>query len=149
MTDRDSKNDPYRSYRFRLEIDGVDRAGFRECSGLDFNHDPVDYREGPASFNVRKPPRLTKHSNITLKWGLSYDKELWEWRQEAMEGKAARKNGSIILLNDAGEEKMRWDFTAGWPAMWTGPSLNATDNEVAIETLEIVHQGLVIRSGRQ
>jgi phage tail-like protein len=59
-----------------------------------------------------------------------------------MDGKIARKNGSIILLNDAGEEKMRWNFQAGWPAKWTGPSFNAMGNEVAIETLEIVHEGL-------
>lgn len=141
MADRDSKNDPYRSYRFRLEIDGVDRAGFRECSYLDFSHDPVDYLERPDPLNVRKRPKLTKYSNITLKWGLS-DTQLWEWGQEAMEGKAARKDGSIILLNDAGEEYMRWNFTAGWPAKWTGPSFNATSDEVAIETLEIVHEGL-------
>jgi phage tail-like protein len=59
-----------------------------------------------------------------------------------MDGKITRRNGSIILLNDAGEEKMRGNFTAGWPAKWTGPSFNATSNEVAIETLEIVHEGL-------
>ena len=142
MADRDGKNDPYRSYRFRVEVDGIDRAGFRECSGLDFSNDPVDYREGPDKLSVRKLPGLIKYSNIVLKWGFSDDKELWEWRQEAMDGKVARKSGSIILLNDAGDEKMRWNFTAGWPAKWTGPSFNATGNEVAIETLEIVHEGL-------
>ena len=113
MADRDGKPDPYRSYRFRVEINGVDRGGFRECSGLDFTHDPVDYREGPDPLNVRKLPGLIKYSNIVLKWGLSDDKELWEWRTEAIDGKVARKSGSIILLDDAGEEKMRWNFVAG------------------------------------
>jgi phage tail-like protein len=130
MADQDSKNVPDPSYRFRLEIDGFDRAGFRECSGLDFSHDPIDYREGADPLSARKQIGLIK-----LKWGLSYDKELWEWRQEVMDGRVARRNGSIILLNDAGEEKMRWDFTAGWPAKWTGPNFDATGNEVAIETL--------------
>jgi phage tail-like protein len=142
MADRYGKSDPYRSYRFRVEIDGVERAGFRECSGLDFSQDPVDYRENPDALNVRRLPGLIKYANIVLKWGLSGDQELWEWRQEMMDGKISRKNGSIILLNDAGEEKMRWNFTAGWPAKWTGPSFNATGNEVAIETLELVHEGL-------
>jgi phage tail-like protein len=142
MADRDGKPDPYRSYRFRIQIDGVDRAGFRECSGLDFTQDPVDYREGPDPLNVRKLPGLIKYSNVVLKWGLSDDQELWDWRQQAMDGKIVRKNGSIVLLNDANEEKTRWNFTAGWPTKWTGPSFNATSNEVAIETLEIVHEGL-------
>lgn len=91
---------------------------------------------------MRTLPGLIKYASIILKWGLSDDKELWEWRQEMMDGKVARKNGAIILLNDAGEEKMRWNFTADWRAKWTGPTFNATGNEAAIETLEIVHEGL-------
>lgn len=142
MADRDGKKDPYRSYRFRIEIDGLERAGFRECSGLDFTHDPVEYREGPDPLTARKLPGLIKYSNISLKWGLSDDKELWDWRKEAMDGTVKRKNGSIVLLDDANEEKMRWNFREGWPSKWTGPSFNATGNEVAIETLEIAHEGL-------
>jgi len=142
MADRDGKKDPYRSYRFRVEIDGLERAGFRECSGLDFTHDPVEYREGPDPLTARKLPGLIKYSNISLKWGLSDDKELWDWRKEAMDGTVKRKNGSIVLLDDANEEKMRWNFREGWPSKWTGPSFNATGNEVAIETLEIAHEGL-------
>ncbi|MBI1298811.1 phage tail protein [bacterium] len=144
MAERDGKNDPYRSYRFRIEIEGIDRGGFRECSGLDFTQDPVDYREGVDPLTTRKLPGLIKFSNISLKWGTSDDRELWEWRQEAMEGKIKRKNGSIILLDDTNAEKMRWNFREGWPTKWTGPSFNATSNEVAIETLEIVHEGLEI-----
>jgi len=142
MADRDGQKDPYRSYRFRIEIDGVERAGFRECSGLDFTQDPVDYREGTDPLHVRKLPGLVKFSNIVLKWGLSDDKELFEWRQQAADGKIERKNGSIVLLDDANEEKMRWNFVSAWPAKWTGPSFNATSNEVAVETLELVHEGL-------
>ena len=142
MAERDGKKDPYRSYRFRVEIDGLERAGFRECSGLDFTHDPVEYREGPDPLTARKLPGLIKYSNISLKWGLSDDKELWDWRKEAMDGTVKRKNGSIVLLDDANEEKMRWNFREGWPSKWTGPSFNATGNEVAIETLEIAHEGL-------
>jgi phage tail-like protein len=142
MADRDGNPDPYRSYRFRVELDGVERGGFQECSGLDFAQDPVEYREGPDPLTPRKLPGLVKYSNITLKWGISDDHELWEWRQEALEGKIERKNGSIILVNDAGEDKTRWDFVEGWPTKWTGPNFNATGNEVAIETLEIAHEGL-------
>jgi len=142
MADRDGKSDPFRSYRFRIQIDGIDRGGFRECSGLDFTQDPVDYREGTDPLHVRKLPGLQKFSNIVLKWGLSDDQELYDWRKQAMDGKIVRKNGSIVLLDDAGDEKVRWDFVNGWPTKWTGPSFNATASEVAVETLEIVHEGL-------
>ena len=85
---------------------------------------------------------LQKFSNIVLKWGLSDDQELYDWRKQAMDGKVVRKNGSIVLLDDAGDEKVRWNFVNGWPTKWTGPSFNATASEVAVETLEIVHEGL-------
>ncbi len=136
------RKDPFRAYNFLVEIDGITRAGFRECSGLDTTQDPIDYREGGEALHVRKLPGLVKYSNISLKRGITDDAELWEWRKKAMEGKVERKNGSIILLDDTGAEKLRWNFSNAWPTKWTGPSFNATGNEVAIETLEIVHEGV-------
>jgi phage tail-like protein len=136
------RKDPYRSYNFRVEIDGITRAGFREVSGLDTTSDPIAYREGTDQLTERKLPGMVKYSNITLKWGITDDAEFWQWRQQVMEGKVQRKNGSIVLMDDTGQEKWRWNFREGWPTKWTGPSLNATGNEVAIETLEIVHEGV-------
>jgi phage tail-like protein len=136
------RKDPYRVYNFRVEIDGITRAGFRECSGLDTSQDAIDYREGTDPLTTRKLPGLVKFSQISLKWGITDDTELWAWRQTAADGKVQRKNGSIILVDDAGQEKMRWNFREGWPTKWTGPTFNATGNEVAIETLEIVHEGI-------
>ena len=136
------RKDPYRVYNFRVEIDGIDRGGFRECSGLDLAQDPIEYREGTDSLTSRKLPGMVKYSNISLKWGISDDTQLWEWLGKSSEGKVERKNGSIILMDDAGEEKMRWNFREGWPTKWTGASFNATGNEVAIETLEIAHEGV-------
>jgi phage tail-like protein len=135
--------DPYRGYNFKLEIDGINRNGFRECSGLDATSDPIDYREGDEKvYTNRKLPGQTKYSNISLKMGKTDDKDLWEWRQKVIDGKTERKNGSIILMNESGEEKVRWNFVKGWPTKWVGPSFNATANEVAIETIEIVHEGI-------
>ncbi len=135
------RTDPYRAYNFLIEIDGITRAGFRECSGLDSSQDPIEYREGSdRPLTARKLPGLVKFSNITLKWGITDDTELWDWRKKAMDGTVERKNGSIILLDDTGEEKARWNFREGWPTKWTGPSFNATGSEVAIETLEIAHE---------
>ncbi len=136
------RNDPYRSYNFIVEIDGITRAGFRECSGLDSTTDPILYREGNDGLTTRQLPGLVKFSHITLKWGLSDDKDLWEWRQQVASGNIQRKNGSIVLLDDTATEKARWNFREGWPTKWTGPSFSATGTEVAIETLEIAHEGL-------
>lgn len=137
-----NRKDPYRSYNFLVELDGITRAGFRECSGLDAGQDPIDYREGTDPLTARKLPGLNKYSNISLKWGMTDDAELWEWRKKAIDGKIERKNGSIVLMDDTSTEVMRWNFREGWPTKWTGPSFNATGNEVAIETLEIVHEGV-------
>jgi phage tail-like protein len=136
------RNDPYRSYNFLVELDGITRAGFQECSGLDSAQDPIEYREGNYPLTARKLPGMVKYSNITLKWGITDDAELWDWRQAAMSGTVERKNGSIVLLDDTGEEKVRWNFREGWPTKWTAPTFNATGTEVAIETLEIAHEGM-------
>lgn len=135
--------DPYRGFNFKIEIEGIVRGGFREASGLDSAQDPIEYREGTDKFlTARKLPGLNKYSNISLKWGITDDATLWEWRKKAIDGKVERKSGSIILFNDAQEEKVRWNFRDGWPTKWTGPTFNATGNEVAIETLEIAHEGV-------
>ena len=139
------RRDPFRSFNFRVELDGITRAGFRECSGLDASQDPIEYREGTEGLTARKLPGLNKYSNITLKWGMTDDTEMWDWRKKAIAGKVERKNGSIVLLDESGEEKLRWNFREAWPTKWTGPSFNATGNEVAIETLEITHEGLELQ----
>ncbi|MDJ0747490.1 MAG: phage tail protein [Xenococcaceae cyanobacterium MO_167.B27] len=138
-----ARKDPLKAYNFLVEIEGINRAGFRECSGLDSAQDPIEYREGNEKYlTVRKLPGLVKYSNIVLKYGITDDQELWDWRTKAVEGEVERKNGSIVLLDDQGQEKMRWNFREGWLAKWTGASFNATGNEVAIETLEIAHEGI-------
>jgi phage tail-like protein len=137
------RKDPYLGHNFRVELDGISRNGFRECSGLDSTSDPVDYREGnEKQFTVRKLSGLFKSGNVTLKGGILDDDALWKWRKTTIDGKTQRKNGSIILMNEAGEEKLRWNFREAWLTKWSGPTFNATGNEVAIETIEIVHEGL-------
>jgi phage tail-like protein len=140
------RKDPYLSYNFLVEIDGITRAGFREASGLDSTQDPVEYREGTDAFTPRKLPGIVKYSNISLKWGITDDQELLKWRQASADGKVERRNGSIVLLNSEGQEKVRWNFRDAWPTKWSGPSFNATGNEVAIETLELAHEGLTLQS---
>jgi phage tail-like protein len=137
-----TRTDPYRSFNFLVEIDGITQAGFRECSGLEVGTDAVPYREGSDPNHVRQLPGLTTYSALTLARGITDSPELWRWRQTVIDGKAERKNGSVILLDDAGVEKLRWNFRNAWPSRWTGPSFNATDNAVAVETLEITIEEL-------
>ena len=141
-----SRIDPYLNYNFKLEIDGIQRAGFRECSGLDATTAPVAYREGDEKvFTSRKLPGQVTYSNISLKWGITDDHSFYDWAKKFIDGKGTvseRKHGSIVLMDTAGEEKLRWNFVFGWITKWAAPSFNATANEVAIENVEIAHEGL-------
>jgi phage tail-like protein len=132
--------DPYRAFNFLVEIDGITQGGFQEVSGLDASTDPVDYREGTDPAHVRKLTGLNKYSAISLKRGITDSDELWKWRQTVIDGKTERKNGSIVLMNEAGQEKLRWNFVNAWPSKWTGPSFNATATGVAVEMLELTHE---------
>jgi phage tail-like protein len=136
------RNDPYGNYNFLVEIDGITRAAFHEVSGFDSTIDVIEHREGGENTTPRKLPGMTKHSNIVLKWGLSIDVDLVTWHQDAVDGDVQRKNGSIVLLDRRGQEVARWNFVNAWPSKWTGTSLNGEGNDVAIETLELTHEGV-------
>ena len=138
-----TRKDPYQSYRFKVELDGIQRGGFKDASGLESSNDVVEYREGDKPATVTKLSGMTKYSNITLKGGMTDDVSLIEWKKKTIDGKTERKNGSIILCDDAGEEKLRWNFVEAWIVKWTGPTFNAMTNDVAIESIEIAHEGLV------
>lgn len=132
--------DPYMNYNFLVEIDGVTQAGFQEVSGLDATTDPVEYREGGENTTVRKLPGKTTYSDISLKWGLTDSDEMWKWREDVIKGRIERKNGSIIVLDDEGNERVRWNFFNAWPSKWEGPTFDAKANDIAIETLTIAHE---------
>jgi phage tail-like protein len=135
--------DPYRQFRFRVEIDGITQAGFSECTFGDTTTDPVEYREGTELPVFRKLSGLTKYGNITLKWGITDSMDLYNWRKLIIDTGAARarKNLSIILVDEAGSDKARWDVREAWPSKYDPPDFSAKGNEVAIESLEIVHEG--------
>jgi phage tail-like protein len=135
------RNDPYKNFNFLVEIDGIALAAFSEVTGLESETTVVEYRTG-AEVGTRKLPGLTKYSNIVLKRGITQDADLWNWRQSVVDGNTQRKNGTIVLLDDDRTEVVRWSFREGWPCKWQGPALNAKNSEVAIELLEIAHEGL-------
>lgn len=132
--------DPYRNFSFLVEIDGITQAGFSDASGFGASTDPIEYREGGETKTVRKLPGLTKYTNITLKWGLTDSRELYDWYKDVVNGKIERKSGSIILLDLEGNEAVRWNFFEAWPTKWDGPDFTAKGNDVAIETLELAHE---------
>lgn len=137
------RNDPYGQFNFLIEIDGVVKGGFSEASGLTTDTNIIEYREGAEQQGTtRKLPGLMKYNNIVLKRGWTKDKSLWAWRKKVIDGKTQRNSGSIVLLDEARNEALRWNFREGWPSKWEGPALNAKTSEVAVETLEIAHEGL-------
>ncbi|HEX5085209.1 MAG TPA: phage tail protein [Blastocatellia bacterium] len=130
--------DPYRNFNFLVEIQGITQAGFTDCSGFGASNDPIEYREGGHVTSPRKLPGMTKYTNITLKWGLTDSRELYDWFRDVVNGKIERKNGSIIVRDLDGTPKVRWNFYNAWPTKFDHPDFSAKSNDVAIETLELV-----------
>jgi len=138
------RKDPYRNFRFLVEIDGIIQAGFSEATIPDSTQEPIEYREGNEPPTVRKLPGLVKYGNVTLKWGITDSLELYNWRKLVEQGKMkdARRNMAIILMDEEGNIAARWEFSDAWPSKYDAPDLNAKGNDIAIETLEIVHEGM-------
>jgi phage tail-like protein len=129
--------DPYADFRYLVEIDGIVQAGFSDVSGFGSKIEVVEYREGGDAATVRKLPGKVSYPDITLKWGVTDSRELLAWHLAAAAGRIERKNGSIVLLSDDGQEKLRWNFFQAWPSGWEGPTLSAKGTDVAIHTLTV------------
>ncbi|MGI8733930.1 MAG: phage tail protein [Pyrinomonadaceae bacterium] len=134
--------DPYKDYRFQVEIDGIADSRFLECSGLGSEVAVIEYREGGEPTAVRKLPGRASFSDITLKRGITESQDLYDWHRALLQGQNDRRNGNIRLLDDEGKEVVRWAFREAWPRKWEGPTLNAKSNEVAIETFVLACESL-------
>jgi phage tail-like protein len=128
---------PFTAFNFQVFVDDKEVGGFSECSGLNMDTDVIEYRTGNEDHALRKLPGLKKFANITLKRGFTKDNYLWLWRKTVLDGQTARRSGAIVLLSEDKKPVLRWEFYEAWPAKLDGPSLNAKNNEVAIETLEL------------
>ncbi|OLT00500.1 phage tail protein [Pseudonocardia sp. CNS-004] len=141
-----ARQDPLRKFRFRLEIDGLDQAAFSEVTIGDLASDPIEYREGDEIPTVRKLSGLTKYANVTLKWGITDSVELAEWHQQIVGGATLldeiRKTVVIRMQDEAGNDKAAFEITRAWPCKYDPTDLNATGNEVAIDTLELCNEGI-------
>ena len=140
------RQDPLRNFRYRLEIDGLDQAGFSEVTVGDLSTDPIEYREGDEITTVRKLNGLNKYANIVLKWGTTDSTELSDWHQlvvdDATKLDDARRSVVIRVQNEAGEEKSAYEITKAWPCKYDPSDLNATGNEASIDTLELCNEGI-------
>jgi len=137
------RTDPFRAFNFRVDFDGLTVGSFSEVSGLTAEGDSVDYREGTdIPLTVRKLMALRKYTNIVLKRGYTTNHELWDWYKNIANGIADRRNGSIVLMDEERNEVMRWQVENAWINKIEAPTFNATANEVAIESCELVHEGL-------
>jgi phage tail-like protein len=135
--------DPYRSYNFKVEIQGVTEGHFSECSGVAASIQAIRYREGGGGNVVRRLPGQVEYSDVTLRFGLTKSRDLWDWFQTAATGKVLRKNVSIVLMEtDGTTEAMRWNLINAWPSAWHGAPLDALGREVAIATLVLVYESL-------
>lgn len=135
--------EPYKNFRFLVEIDGIVQAGFSECSGFGSSIQVIEYRQGGDSTTVSKYRGLTSYVDLVLKWGVTDSRELYDWHLAAVNGSVQyKKNGSILMQDDRGQEKIRWNFYNAWPSKCDEPDFNAKGNDVAIETLTISYERL-------
>jgi phage tail-like protein len=136
--------DPYGSFNFLVETNGILQAGFSEVTGLTSESEPIEYRNGDEDATVRKMPGLKKFGNVTLKRGVAQGTDFLEWRKTVTDGDIQRQDISIIVLDESRAEQVRYNLAAAWPCKWMGPDLKANANEIAIETLEIAHEGVTL-----
>jgi phage tail-like protein len=139
-----ARQDPLANFRFRLEIDGIQSAGFSEVAIGPTTTEVIEYREGTDPTHVRKLSGLTKYGNVILKRGVTNSLELANWHREIVAGQIAshRKNVAIIVQDEAGTDKARYEVTDAWPIKYDPGDLNGKGNEVFIETLELVNEGI-------
>ena len=144
------EQDPFGNFRFKLELGDVEVAGFAECTGLNIETKVLEYKEGGNNATTLKFPEPSTFGNVTLKRGVTNSNELIEWQLDVVAGtfsKNARKNNpsiAIVLMNEKGEDVRRWNLVRAFPVKWVGPDLKASGSEVAIEALELAHEGIQI-----
>jgi phage tail-like protein len=139
-----ARQDPLRNARFRLEIDGLQVAGFSEVAIGATTTEAIDYREGNEPLRVRKLSGLTKFGNVTLKRGVTDSLELFQWHQQIVQGQSNtnRRNVVIVVLGEGGDDRARFVVTNAWPTKYDPSDLNAKGNEVFIECLELANEGI-------
>lgn len=136
--------DPLGAFRFRVEIQSLVEAGFAECSGLQAEIEVEEVQEGGLNEFVHRLPKGSKQVNLTLKRGLATSDKLWKWYEEVAQGKIRRRTVNVFLLDAGGQQQWNWTFKEAYPVRWTGPELKADGSAIAVESLELVHNGFTL-----
>lgn len=139
-----ARQDPFRNFRFRLEIDGLSIAGFSEVAIGGAFTDVIEYREGTDPAHPRKLPGLTKYGNITLKRGMTTTRDLFQWHHQIVQGQitTGRRNVAIVIQDESGADVARFVVSEAWPAKYDPSDLSGKGNEVLIEALELANEGI-------
>ncbi|MDQ4075383.1 MAG: phage tail protein [Chloroflexota bacterium] len=137
---------PAGSFRYAIEMQGMVTGYFTECSGLGSEHEIIEHKvvDEKGREVVQKIPGRLKWQDITLKRGITDNMDIWNWRKQVEDGdiEAARCNGSVVMFDQSYTELARWNFENAWPSKVTGPSMKSDSNEIGIEEMTIVHEGL-------
>ncbi len=136
--------EPFRDYNFKLYfIPDVPEGHFTQCSSIGVRIDAISYREGGQQQVVHRLPGNVEYASVTLRYGLTQSRDLWDWMQKAVAGTVERRTVSIAILGPEGiDEKVRWTLHDAWPCAWNGAPLDARSSMVAIESLELVYETL-------
>ena len=142
MAETGKRQDPFLAFRYEVQFDDLPVAGFSEITGLMLETEIQDYAEGGLNSHLRKFAGRSKQTNLVLKRGI-VDRELFQWFWDQTQGIVKRRSGSIVVKDPAGDaDVLTFQFRDALPAKWSGPELNAGQSAVALETLELVHEGL-------
>ena len=137
--------DPFVNFNFLVESGGIIAAGFSEITGMNGEVQAVEYREGrDPNSNTRKLPGLSKYGNVTFKKGVVIEQDFFKWFKSGVDGDVIRMDLSILLLDEQRQEKVRYNLTSAWPVKFTAPDMKAAANEIAVQSLELAHEGLRI-----
>jgi phage tail-like protein len=138
-----ARRDPLKGYSFLVEIDGVASAGFKSVSGLAAEAEVIEYRQlGDPPSSTYKLPGRVRYPNVVMRRGLTVSRDLWDWWQTVADGTVERRNVAVVFLDDSRTPVLRWLLERAWIAKIEISELDASKNEIAIESIELAHEGL-------
>ena len=139
----DQRNDPFTAFRFTVRFDDLPPGGFSDCTGLTVETEVQDFREGGLNTHTWKFVTRSKQSNLTLKRGI-VNRVLWQWYDDIVNGRMKFRNGTVVVHDPTGEkDALEFQIIQAFPVKWAGSNLSASQNSLAVETVEFAHQGLL------
>jgi phage tail-like protein len=141
-----SRSDPSPSFRFHVEIEGIEVARFSECSGVEVETKTFDYQEGGLNDHVHRFPANFSYSNLALKRGIASDGiNIWNWIKGMLNGQIVTHDVTVTLYDVGGLNPLRtWTFKDAYPIKWSAGTFSAEQSVIAFESLTLAHQGMLL-----